>query len=184
MMNMVANFTHYTDFEPNLENGIHGLIHMFVGFSMTVMISPDDPLFFLHHCNIDRLFHLWIDCHGYDNITSANLTSTQYAGSPTTRDNPQPGLPDYTFTLSSQMPYYWGGTGSSTAFPKKMVHGQLLEMYGLLVSQVHPVMMECTIDMDQINWFVDFGVPAQTKTGLLLIQDMFQPRNEMKEYIR
>jgi len=47
---------------------------------MATMMSPDDPLFFLHHCNIDRLYHLWIDCHDYEKIDAENLTNVQYEG--------------------------------------------------------------------------------------------------------
>jgi len=85
---------------------------------MTTMFSPDDPLFWLHHTNIDRLHHLWIDCQGYENIPSSSLKTAQYAANPQNKDNPVSGLPDYTFSSTSQMPYYWGAS-VTTAFPKK-----------------------------------------------------------------
>jgi len=56
----------------------HGLPHMFVGYSMATMWSPDDPIFWLHHCNLDRLWHLWMDCNGWDKVTSDKLTCMQY----------------------------------------------------------------------------------------------------------
>jgi len=34
-------------------------------------ISSTPPRFFFHHCNIDRLYHLWADCLGYDLIDSS-----------------------------------------------------------------------------------------------------------------
>jgi polyphenol oxidase len=38
----------------------HNLIHDFTGMKMQdVMLSPQDPIFFAHHCNIDRLWDLW-----------------------------------------------------------------------------------------------------------------------------
>jgi len=72
---------------------------------------------FLHHGNVDRFYHLWQDCQGYENIPSKSITATQYAANPTSRDNPVNGLPDYTFSMSSQIPYYWGKT-ITTPFPK------------------------------------------------------------------
>lgn len=38
---------------------IHNMVHMWVGGSMVRMTSPNDPVFFLHHCNLDRLWALW-----------------------------------------------------------------------------------------------------------------------------
>jgi len=117
-MNSITSYTKFLDFATWLETTIHGTIHMFCGFTMSVMISPDDPLFFLHHCNVDRLYHLWIDCQGYENITSSSITSNQYAANPKSKDNPVSGLPDYTFTSTSEMPYYWDKS-VSTVYTKK-----------------------------------------------------------------
>lgn len=38
---------------------IHNRVHLWVGGSMTPSTSPNDPIFFLHHCNIDRLWAQW-----------------------------------------------------------------------------------------------------------------------------
>jgi len=40
---------------PNLHNNIH----LWVGGSMLPGTSPNDPVFFLHHCNVDRLWWQW-----------------------------------------------------------------------------------------------------------------------------
>jgi len=39
--------------------GAHNLVHVFVGGSMSPLSSPNDPVFFFHHCNIDRIWYLW-----------------------------------------------------------------------------------------------------------------------------
>jgi hypothetical protein len=41
------------------EPAVHNQVHVFVGGSMVWGTSPNDPVFFLHHCNIDRLWALW-----------------------------------------------------------------------------------------------------------------------------
>lgn len=46
-------------FRAGLEGGIHNPGHMWTGGSMMAMSSPNDPVFWLHHCNIDRLWALW-----------------------------------------------------------------------------------------------------------------------------
>lgn len=56
----VYNFQHGTwnAFEPKLEN-IHNPVHNLIGGVMATMQSPLDPIFYLHHGNIDRLTHAW-----------------------------------------------------------------------------------------------------------------------------
>ena len=39
--------------------GMNNLVHVWVGGSMEPATSPNDPVFFLHHCNVDRLWNLW-----------------------------------------------------------------------------------------------------------------------------
>jgi len=39
--------------------GMHNLVHVWVGGSMLPGTSPNDPIFFLHHSNVDRLWNLW-----------------------------------------------------------------------------------------------------------------------------
>ena len=38
---------------------LHNVVHVWVGGSMGPGTSPNDPVFFLHHCNIDRLWSDW-----------------------------------------------------------------------------------------------------------------------------
>jgi tyrosinase len=42
---------------------MHNLVHMWVGGSMTSMTSPNDPVFWLHHCFMDRLWTDWQMMH-------------------------------------------------------------------------------------------------------------------------
>ena len=47
--------TFRNDLEGWVGPGLHNLIHRWVGGSMTDSTSPNDPVFFLHHCNVDRM---------------------------------------------------------------------------------------------------------------------------------
>jgi tyrosinase len=40
---------------------LHNRVHVWVGGSMELMTSPNDPVFFLNHCNVDRIWTLWQD---------------------------------------------------------------------------------------------------------------------------
>jgi len=51
--------TTYTDFTSPI-NGIHGSVHIWVGGTMSdAGVSPADPVFWLHHANLDRLWWVW-----------------------------------------------------------------------------------------------------------------------------
>jgi len=39
--------------------GFHNLGHVWAGGSMLPMTSPNDPLFFIHHCMVDKMWHEW-----------------------------------------------------------------------------------------------------------------------------
>lgn len=52
----------FASFRPALEGMPHALPHIFIGGGrgeMMTMGSPNDPIFFLHHANVDRYWHLW-----------------------------------------------------------------------------------------------------------------------------
>jgi tyrosinase len=47
-------------FEPALENAPHNPVHDIIGsFMGDITTAPIDPIFYLHHCNIDRLWNAW-----------------------------------------------------------------------------------------------------------------------------
>ena len=54
--------TKFRPFQRRLEQ-VHGYVHEAVGGTMAGPSSPADPLFFLHHANIDRLWTLWQRSH-------------------------------------------------------------------------------------------------------------------------
>ncbi|WP_069815455.1 tyrosinase family protein [Streptomyces sp. TP-A0874] len=39
--------------------GVHNMVHQWVGGALQPPSSPNDPVFFLHHCNLDRLWAQW-----------------------------------------------------------------------------------------------------------------------------
>jgi tyrosinase len=39
--------------------GLHNLVHVWVGGDMLPGTSPNDPVFFLNHCNEDRIWAMW-----------------------------------------------------------------------------------------------------------------------------
>jgi tyrosinase len=58
----VLNFQRglYNAFEPSLEGAPHNPVHDIIGNVMATMNSPTDPIFWLHHANVDRLWVAWV----------------------------------------------------------------------------------------------------------------------------
>ncbi|KAL2918406.1 hypothetical protein HK105_201806 [Polyrhizophydium stewartii] len=71
----------YENFRPNFEDTIHNSVHSGVGGDMNEpTMSPNDPIFFLHHANVDRLWWAWQNVNDksfnqYGGMRSATLDS-------------------------------------------------------------------------------------------------------------
>jgi tyrosinase len=50
-------------FRASLESFPHNLVHLWVGGNMAGAASPNDPVFFLHHAMVDRLWAKWQRLH-------------------------------------------------------------------------------------------------------------------------
>lgn len=50
-------------FRQQLEVSLHNTVHVWVGGDMLLSTSPNDPTFFLHHCNVDRIWAAWQQKH-------------------------------------------------------------------------------------------------------------------------
>jgi tyrosinase len=59
-------------FEPSLESMPHNPVHNIIGNVMANMQSPIDPIFWLHHANIDRLWTAWQQSGGGRSTPPAN----------------------------------------------------------------------------------------------------------------
>jgi tyrosinase len=59
-----------TSFRNELEGwwpdapGLHNRVHVWVGGDMGPATSPNDPVFYLNHCNVDRIWQDWQQRHG------------------------------------------------------------------------------------------------------------------------
>ena len=58
--NTALGRTLYSQFRFDLEVILHNLVHRWVNGQMIFRGSPHDPVFWLHHCNIDRLWGIWM----------------------------------------------------------------------------------------------------------------------------
>lgn len=52
--------------------GLHNRVHVWVGGDMAPATSPNDPVFYLNHCNVDRLWEAWLQDHGHTYVPDQN----------------------------------------------------------------------------------------------------------------
>lgn len=45
-------------------HGFHNIVHLNVGDTMATLVSPNDPIFWTHHGNIDRMLQTWLVQNG------------------------------------------------------------------------------------------------------------------------
>lgn len=66
------NLSNFYEFQQTLDLGVHGFIHCAVGnrclapYMGIVPFSANDPIFWVHHANIDRLWECWTTRNGRD----------------------------------------------------------------------------------------------------------------------
>ncbi|HEX8803210.1 MAG TPA: tyrosinase family protein [Acidimicrobiales bacterium] len=51
---------------------MHNRVHVWVGGEMAPGSSPNDPVFWLNHCNVDRLWEAWMGRHGRTYLPAAD----------------------------------------------------------------------------------------------------------------
>lgn len=79
VVGMIVAYEQYTDdwrsdsernngFRAALEGSAHARPHNLIGGNMISMRSPDDPLFYLHHANVDRIWAMWQNRMGQDRM--------------------------------------------------------------------------------------------------------------------
>lgn len=65
------SLTDFRQFSERLRIGWHNFIHMWIGGDMSIVSTAAyDPIFYVHHCNIDRIWAIWQTIHGVDSVPS------------------------------------------------------------------------------------------------------------------
>jgi tyrosinase len=49
---------------PTAGSGLHNRVHVWIGGDMGPGTSPNDPAFYLNHCNVDRIWEAWMHTYG------------------------------------------------------------------------------------------------------------------------
>ena len=109
MAALIIGDSSFNAFRPALEGNPHVAPHVWIGSPgghMGSSPSPEDPLFFVHHANVDRMWALWQDYHGHDTAAAAaHYSAHKDPGNPTLLT---------TLQLTSVMPMWLPGGGGTT----------------------------------------------------------------------
>lgn len=76
-----------------LESTPHNLVHNDIGVFMPTPASPRDPIFFMHHCNIDRIWNDW------NSLGNTNSTDPLWLNMPFTNNYLKPDGTPYSATV-------------------------------------------------------------------------------------
>ncbi|KAH7233146.1 hypothetical protein BKA59DRAFT_534979 [Fusarium tricinctum] len=77
VMNTIYSFDTYSGMSEMLEGLPHAQIHSVIFGDMGPSTSPNEPLFFLHHANVDRVWAKW---QGRNNTRLADYSGKQLSG--------------------------------------------------------------------------------------------------------
>jgi tyrosinase len=125
----------YPDFCSQLDGNLHGNVHVFTGNSIgmgTVPWAANDPIFWLHHCNIDRIWAGW-NAAGRSNPTDPTWVSTTFTFSDPSGQQVAPRFSDvldssklpYTYDVLPKPPGRFRGLGKERLVLYRMAVGPL-----------------------------------------------------------
>lgn len=105
-------------FEPSVEGAPHNPVHDIIGDVMATMQSPTDPIFWLHHSNIDRLWVAWVAAGNGRKMPSK--TSSYWSGS-YTYTSQLTMLRTNTYDTRTKLVYYYQNETMPTSIPLAQV---------------------------------------------------------------
>jgi hypothetical protein len=137
--------TDYASFSAALENTPHGLVHCAMvtgscprGLMGSVPVSANDPIFYAHHTNIDRLYECWL---GVDQSTRLPSDQNQLDTTFTfvDSDGSTPGRRVRDMLTTTQLQYAYGaGGGCPQAQPAVAVAAAVAQAAGQPVATAGP----------------------------------------------
>jgi tyrosinase len=92
----------------NPPNNLHNIVHIWVGGDMLPSSSPNDPVFFLHHCNVDRIWEAWMQRNGRTYLPTGSVSGApvgQRLNDPIRSPFGQPVTPAQVLDMTSTYTY-------------------------------------------------------------------------------
>ncbi|HYS66792.1 MAG TPA: tyrosinase family protein [Paraburkholderia sp.] len=127
----VVNFQRGTanSFEEKFESAPHNPVHNIIGNSMATMQSPRDPIFYLHHANVDRLWHAWALPDG----RTMPAPSDPYWAGTFTYASALTIIKEKTYSPRSRLGYDYANTARPTTLPPQAQAGRIIRVQAQMI---------------------------------------------------
>eukprot|EP00659_Diplonema_papillatum_P001098 gene1098-1680_t len=106
---LITSFDSFKGFAPRLASGPDAGAHHVIGGHMASSRAPEDPLFWIHRANVDRIYALWQDFHGYSDVKKSELGADHYQ--PFTAVNTASFVQVSDVDVDSAMPFSYNALG-------------------------------------------------------------------------
>jgi len=160
-------------FETIVESRPHNLVHNLIGGSMSsIRISPRDPVFWVHHANIDRLWVAWLKAGGgrKEPLTTNTYWSGNLYYGPAVDGMPRVWTADTTTYLGYQ---YDNETMPSQSTSSRMVAssmGEAVQRPATRVSVPFGKSRALSLDEQSMNVDVALGATDAARVRSLMLQ--------------
>ena len=132
------NQTSFNSFSNQFEGSPHGTVHVLIGGKMgSVPTAANDPIFWLHHCNIDRVWDSWIALGGpRQNPTDAGFLNREYTLVGATGDAVTHRVAD--LLESSALGYRYADVGGGSPSPTPSIAPPTMLTVAMAAPPQHP----------------------------------------------
>ncbi|MCO4879158.1 tyrosinase family protein [Paraburkholderia caribensis] len=111
-------------FEEKFETAPHNPVHNIIGNAMATMQSPRDPIFYLHHANVDRLWHAWALPDG----RTMPVPSDPYWAGTFTYASGLTILKEQTYSARTRLGYDYDRASRPTTMPPQAQVGRIIRV--------------------------------------------------------
>ncbi|KAJ3305886.1 hypothetical protein HDU76_004926 [Blyttiomyces sp. JEL0837] len=109
---LVNGASNYTQFSMTLETA-HNYLHYYIGGIggdlYYIDTSPNDPIFFLHHANVDRYWYLWQKAHPQSAMDYMGITQLPPGSTNNVRVSPDDMMPGFNTPVKTALLSDGGG---------------------------------------------------------------------------
>jgi hypothetical protein len=176
-----------------LEGGPHDNVHGAVGGFMGAFMSPVDPIFWLHHCNIDRLWAIWTKREKAAGRTGLPQASADWIKEPFRFfcDAAGAPLPDATagdYVDIDTLGYSYGTGSGDIAPPTPLIAGAPVEVVATASAKLQlktfaPTSLALSVAPDKQNLVAKTVAPQATPAPSALVARVtFAPPSGAKNY--
>jgi Common central domain of tyrosinase/Polyphenol oxidase middle domain len=183
-INQKLTNSNYLSYEYDVETTIHGYVHCTVGPTCPVAhmgdvpVAANDPVFYTHHANIDRMWSCWQ--HLYTTPTTGSWLTQQFTF--TDENGTSHTDPVSKFVDTAKLGYVYDNVSACSRSLRRpiVIKGLAMEQQNLSPDEKFPTIIASSkpVPITQAHTSVDIAVPSE-KVPALLTAPSGAPANEL-----